>query len=120
MTFTGFPQLKLVNETITSISRDSPYLRLPVDFLHTNQCTVDKHFRVSDARHSGFSMRIGFECEYNFKPTWSILTVQQYFLFGLLPNKGHLLCSINFEHPKMRLKYLLKVILLRYKNFTTR
>ena len=42
----------------------APYLRLPVDFLHTNQCTVDKHFRVSDARHSRFSMRIGLECEF--------------------------------------------------------
>ena len=34
----------------------APYLRLPVDFLHTNQCNVDKRIRVSDARHSGFSM----------------------------------------------------------------
>ena len=91
---------------------------------------MDKHFRVSDSRHSGFAMRIGLECglilkddisqsEYNFKPTWSILTVWQYFPFGLSPNKEHLLCSINFEHPKRRLKYLLKVILLSYKICTT-
>ena len=59
MTFKGGPQLKLVNETITSISRDSPLSTTPSGFLHTNQCTVDKHFRVSDARHYGFSMRIG-------------------------------------------------------------
>ena len=108
-----------------------PYLRLPVDFLQTNQYNVDKHFRVSDARHSGFSMRIGLECGfilkddisqslYTFKPTWSILTVWQYFPFGLSPYKGHLLCIINIEHPKMSLKYLLKVILLSYKICTTR
>ena len=39
----------------------APYLRLPVDFLHTNQCNVDKHFRVSDASHSGFSMLLLYE-----------------------------------------------------------
>ena len=98
MTFKGVPQHKLVNKTITSVSRDSPYLRLTVNFLHTNQCNVDKYFRVSDARHSGFTMRIGLESgfilkddisqsQYNFKPTWSILTVWQYFPFGLSPNK---------------------------------
>ena len=59
MTFKGVLQLKLVNETITSISRDRPLSTTPSGFLHTNQCTVDKHFRVTDARHSGFSMRIG-------------------------------------------------------------
>ena len=64
MTFKGVPQLKFVNETITS---NAPYLRLPVDVLHTNQCNVDKHFRVSDARHSGFSMRIGLECGFILK-----------------------------------------------------
>ena len=80
---------------------------------------MDKHFRVSDSRHSGFAMRIVLECgfilkddisqsQYNFKPTWSILTVLQYFPFDFSPNKGHLLCSINFGHPKRRLKYLLK------------
>ena len=67
MTFKGVPQLKLVNETITSMSCDAPYLRFPVDFLHTNQCNVDKHFRVSDARHSGCSMRIGLECKFILK-----------------------------------------------------
>ena len=41
------------------------------------------------------------------------------FPFCLSPNKGHLLCSINYEHPKNRLKYLLKVILLSYKICTT-
>ena len=91
---------------------------------------MDKHFRVSDFRHSGFAMRICLECgfflkddisqsSYNSKPTCSILTVSQYFPFGLSPNKGHLLCSINFEHPKRCLKYLLKVILLSYKICTT-
>ena len=39
----------------------APYLRLPVDFLHTNQCNVDKLLRVSAARHSGFAMRIGLK-----------------------------------------------------------
>ena len=91
---------------------------------------MDKHLRVLDSRHSGFAMRICLECGfilkddifqfyYNFNPIWSILTVWQYFPFGLSPNKGHLLCSINFEHPKRRLKYLLKVILLSYKICTT-
>ena len=36
-------------------------------FLHTNQCNVDKHSRVSDARHSGFAMRIGLECGFILK-----------------------------------------------------
>ena len=45
----------------------APYLRLPVDFLHTNQCNVNKHFRVLDARHSEFAMRIGLECEFFLK-----------------------------------------------------
>ena len=44
-----------------------PYLRLPVDFLHTNQCNVDKYFRVSDASHSGFALRIGLECGFILK-----------------------------------------------------
>ena len=35
--------------------------------LHTNQCYLDKHFRVTDTRHSGFSMRLGFECEFILK-----------------------------------------------------
>ena len=43
------------------------YLRLPVDYLHTNQCNVDKHFRVSDTRHSGFAMKIGLESGFIFK-----------------------------------------------------
>ena len=84
----------------------------PSGFLHTNQCHLDEHIRVSDTRHSGFSIRIGLECgfilkddisqsNYNFKPTWSILSVWQYFPLGISPNKGHLLCSINFEHPKI-------------------
>ena len=40
------------------------YLRLsttPSGFLHTNQCNIDKHIRVSDASHSGLSMRISLE-----------------------------------------------------------
>ena len=45
----------------------APYLRLQVDFLHTNQFNVDKHFRVSDTRHFGFAMRIGLECGFNLK-----------------------------------------------------
>ena len=45
----------------------APYLRLPVDFLHTNQCNVDKYFRVSDARHSEFLMKIGLECGFILK-----------------------------------------------------
>ena len=45
----------------------APYLRLPVDYLHTNQCNLDKHFRVSDAKHPGFSMRLGLECGFIFK-----------------------------------------------------
>ena len=28
---------------------------------------MDKHFRVSDARHSGFAMRIGLECGFILK-----------------------------------------------------
>ena len=60
MTFKGVPQLKHVNETITSMSLDSPLSSS--GFLHTNQCNMDKHFRVSDSRHSGFAMRIGLEC----------------------------------------------------------
>ena len=62
MTFKGVPQLKLVNETITSMSSDSPLSTTASGFLHTNQCNVEKPFRVSDARHSGFSMRIGLKC----------------------------------------------------------
>ena len=131
MTFKGVPKLKLVNEIITSMSLDSPISTTPNGFLHTNQCNMDKHFRVSDTRHSGFSIRIGFECGlilkyeisqsyYNFKPIWSMLNVWQYFSFSISPNKGHLLCSINVEHPKLRLKYLLKVILLSYKICKTR
>ena len=67
MTFKGVPQLKLVNETITSISRDSPLSTTPSGFLQTNQCTMNKHFRVSDVRRSGFSIRIGLECEFILK-----------------------------------------------------
>ena len=36
-------------------------------FLHTNQCNVDKHFRVSDSGHSGFAMRICLECGFILK-----------------------------------------------------
>ena len=36
-------------------------------FLHTNQCNIDKHFRVSDSRHSGFAMRICLECGFILK-----------------------------------------------------
>ena len=67
MTFKGVPKLKLVNETITSMSCDSPLSTTPSGFLHTNQCNVDKHIRVSDACHSGFSMRIGLECGFILK-----------------------------------------------------
>ena len=45
----------------------APLSTTPSGFLHTNQCNVDKHFRVSDARHSGFSMRIGLECGFILK-----------------------------------------------------
>ena len=54
--------------------------------------------------------RLHYPILIQYQPTWSILTVWQYFSFGLSLNKGHLLCSIDFEHPKMRLKYILKVI----------
>ena len=80
---------------------------------------MGKHFRVSDTRHSLFARRLCLECGfilkddisqsiYNFKPTNSILTVWQFFPFGLSHNKGHLLCSINFEHPKNALKISFK------------
>ena len=45
----------------------APYLRLPVDFLHTNQCNVDKHFSVSDTSYSGFAMKICLECGFILK-----------------------------------------------------
>ena len=38
----------------------APYLRLPVDFLHT--VMLINIFRVTDTRHSVFAMRIGLEC----------------------------------------------------------
>ena len=59
MTFKGVPQLKLVNETIIIMARDSPLSTTSSGFSHTNQCNVNKHFRVSDTRHSGFAMKIG-------------------------------------------------------------
>ena len=67
MTFKWVRQLKLVNETITSMSGDSPLSTTPSGFLHTNQCNVDKHFHVSHTRHSGFAMRIGLECGFILK-----------------------------------------------------
>ena len=45
----------------------APLSTISSGFLHTNQCNVDKHFRVSDARHSGFAIRIGLECGFILK-----------------------------------------------------
>ena len=67
MTFKGVPNLSLYMKQSPVYHEIAPYLRLPVDFLHTNQCNVDKHFHVSDFRHFGFAMKIGLECGFILK-----------------------------------------------------
>ena len=42
----------------------APLSTTPSVFLHIHQCSMDKLFRVADARHSGFAMKIGLECGY--------------------------------------------------------